>query len=32
MRDFTPDEIPADIRHYFEEVMPETGGLIAHPT
>jgi hypothetical protein len=32
MRDLKPSEVPDDIRAYFEEVMPESGGLIAHPT
>ncbi|AEJ93299.1 hypothetical protein SEA_BRUSACORAM_56 [Mycobacterium phage Brusacoram] len=29
MRDFNVDEIPADIRPYFEEVR---GASVAHPT
>lgn len=29
MRDFRPDEIPADIRQYFQEVA---GARVAHPT
>ena len=32
MRDFDVSEIPADLRPYFEEVTPESGGCIAHPT
>lgn len=29
MRDFMPEEIPADLRPYFEEVR---GASVAHPT
>ncbi len=29
MRDFLPEEIPADLRDYFEEVR---GASVAHPT
>ena len=29
MRDFMPEEVPADLRPYFEEVR---GASVAHPT
>jgi hypothetical protein len=32
MRDFRPEEVPAHLRAYFEEVMPSGGGHVAHPT
>jgi len=32
MRDLLPDEVPAELRAYFEEVMPSTGGASSHPT
>lgn len=32
MRDLSLEEVPGDIRGYFEEVMPESGGDISHPT
>lgn len=34
MRDFDLSEVPADLRVYFEEVMPEKDGAMrfAHPT
>lgn len=33
MRDLDPEEVPAHLRAYFEEVVPESGGqVIAHPT
>lgn len=32
MRDLSPEEVPANLRDYFEEVVPESGGHIAHPT
>lgn len=32
MRDFDRAEIPAHLLDYFEEVVPETGGRVAHPT
>ena len=31
MRDFDPAEIPADLHHYFEEVVGG-GSAVAHPT
>lgn len=33
MRDLMPEEVPAELRAYFEEVTPQAGGqVIAHPT
>ncbi len=32
MRDLDVAEVPAHLRHYFEEVMPQEGGHVAHPT
>jgi hypothetical protein len=32
MRDLTPEEVPAELRGYFEEVTPQAGGHVAHPT
>ena len=32
MRDLEVSEVPLDIRSYFEEVVPDSGGLVAHPT
>lgn len=32
MRDLTPEEVPAHLRAYFEEVTPQAGGHVAHPT
>ena len=32
MRDFAPEEVPAHLRAYFEEVVPGGGGIVSHPT
>lgn len=29
---YKPSEVPDDLRDYFEEVVPESGGDISHPT
>jgi hypothetical protein len=34
MRDFRPEEVPACLRAYFEEVVPSSDGkdYVSHPT